>query len=82
MAFATYTSLRRHYPDQVHRVEDFASSSQPGNVRLPVLQCTVILPHFRNYDKFVACHTRGLYNPAWLTPIMPASYESASMRFN
>ncbi len=29
-------SLRRHYPDQVLRVKDYRSLSQPGNTGLPV----------------------------------------------
>ena len=36
-------SLRRHYPDQVHRVEDNQSSSQPVIARLPVLTITSIV---------------------------------------
>jgi len=36
------TSLRRHYPDQVLRVEGERPSSQPGHAELPVLGC---LPH-------------------------------------
>jgi hypothetical protein len=35
--FADKRSLRRHYPDQVLRVKDSRSFSQPGNTGLPVI---------------------------------------------
>jgi hypothetical protein len=46
-------SLRRHYPDQVHRVEDLSSSSQPGFPGLPVAVVFISIdPGLRKVKKY------------------------------